>query len=92
MMSRAELEAKIWTITGRQLTGAAVDALLGLVDEYTRPAPAAPGRRVLRHQNSTDLWPVIKVLTEALLGTPDADLSYAFLPDDHPATTETRAA
>lgn len=67
MMSRAELEARIWTITGRQLTGERVDALLSLVDEYTRPAHA-PGRRVLRHQSDTDLWPAIQVLSEALLG------------------------
>ena len=90
-MSRAELEARIWTITGRQLTGAAVDALLSLVDEYTRPAPA-PGRRVLHHRSDTDLWPVIEALSEALLGAPGEDLACASRTAHDTTITETRAA
>lgn len=66
-MTRAELEARIWAITGRELTGERVDALLDLVDEYTKPARA--GRRVLRHESSTDLWPAIGALADAMLGT-----------------------
>ena len=71
-MTRDELEARVWAITGRELTGTAVDALLDLVDEYTKPARA--GRKVLRHESDTDLWPVIEVLSEALLGETGADL------------------
>lgn len=71
-MTRDDLEAGIWAITGRELTGTAVDALLDLVDEYTKPARA--GRKVLRHESDTDLWPVIEVLSEALLGETGADL------------------
>jgi hypothetical protein len=84
-VTRGELEARIWAITGRDLTGAAVDALLDVADEYT--AGVRSQRPVLRHTSPADLWPVIEVLADALLGD-----GGAHLPTDHPAITETRAA
>ena len=65
--TRAELEAGIWAISGRTLTGRQVDQLLALADTYRADAHNPPGRP-LRHTHGTDLWPVIAALADALLG------------------------
>lgn len=73
-MTRTELEAKIWAITGRQLTGESVDALLDLAEAYTAERLEHHSRNALHHTGGMDLWPVIGVLADAMLGAPDADL------------------
>jgi hypothetical protein len=64
---RAELEARIWAITGRELTGSAIDAILDVAEEYTAERQEHHRRGVLHHASGSDLHPVIGVLADALL-------------------------
>ena len=74
MMSRADLEARVWQITGRELTGTAVDAILDACEEYAADRGEHQPRLVLPRISScgSELWPVIGLLADALLGEPDA--------------------
>ncbi len=70
-MSRDDLEARIWEITGRGLTGAQVDDILAAAQAYAvvraEEVLIEQERRGLRHEHATDLYPVIAVLAEALM-------------------------
>jgi hypothetical protein len=67
-MTRAELEARIWAITGRQLTGADIDAITDACEQYAAERVQHTPRQALHHTSGTDLYPVIGALASALLG------------------------
>lgn len=76
-MDKQQLERRIWEVTGRDLTGAQIDAILDATQQYAAELPprdkrgrltAAQARpAVLHHTGGTDLHPVISVLAQALL-------------------------
>lgn len=72
-MTRENLEATVWRIGGRQLTGQAVDALVDLAEAYAAERVAAAPRRALHHTGGDDLHQLIGVLAGALLGDAPED-------------------
>ena len=62
-MTRDQLEAVIWRACGRTLATPQVDAILCAADAYAATPPGVP-----HHVSDTDLYPVIRVLAEALNG------------------------
>lgn len=74
-MTRAELEAAIWAITGRGLTGAQVDGLLNVAEQYAAERLPHQPRTVLHHAGGTDLYPLIGVLAAALRGEDGPELA-----------------
>jgi len=73
-MTVAELEARIWAITGRELTGTQVDAIVAAVQEYAADLAPKPSRRVLHHSGDVDLHPLIGALADAMLSEPTPQL------------------
>lgn len=71
-MNRDGLEARIWEIAGRDLTGTMVDDILDACEEYAADRQQHEPRMVLQRiaRNGTDLWPVIGVLADAMLNEP----------------------
>lgn len=67
-MTRAGLEAAIWAVTGRAMTGEQVDALVDVAEAYAAERAPHQCRAVLHHTGPRDLFPVIGVLADALLG------------------------
>jgi hypothetical protein len=66
-MTRDQLEAGVWAITGRQITGTTVDAICDLAEAYAAERHAAQTpRRALHHADSTDLYPIIGALADLL--------------------------
>ena len=72
-MTRPELEARVWAITGRELTGAAIDAIVDAAEEYATERHEHHGRSVLHHASGNDLWPLIGLLADAMLAEPEAE-------------------
>lgn len=72
-MTRDDLEARIWAITGRELTGAGIDAIVDAAEEYAAERQAHRSRTALRHASGDDLWPLIGLLADAMLGEPEAE-------------------
>ena len=77
-MTRAELEARLWAIAGRELKGSVIDAIVDACEEYAseqahRPAPPL----VPHHVSGTDLYPVIGRLADLLLNNIPADAESA---------------
>jgi hypothetical protein len=73
MMTRAELEGRIWAITGRDLTGTMVDAILDACEEYAADRQEHEPRMVFHRVSGTDLVPIIGLLADALLSEPEVD-------------------
>lgn len=67
-MTRGELEAKVWAITGRNLTGSQVDAIVDAAEAYTAERLPRKKSRVVVNPVGTELYPVISVLARAMLG------------------------
>lgn len=74
-MTAAELEAAVWAITGRELTGAQVDAIVDAAEQYAAERIPHQPRTVLHHVSGTDLHPLIGALADALLGAPEPGLA-----------------
>jgi hypothetical protein len=72
-MTRDELEAGLWAVTGRELTGSVIDAIVALAETYASELPAHRPRTVLHHATGTDLWPIIGALADAMLNPASAD-------------------
>jgi hypothetical protein len=68
--TRDGLEATIWGITGRTLTGAQVDAILDAAEQYAAELAPHEPRMALHHTCGTDLYPVIGLIAEALEDAP----------------------
>ena len=70
-MTRDDLEARIWEITGRALSGAQVDDIVAAAGAYAVICREEQRQQedawTLRHEHATDLYPVIAVLAEALM-------------------------
>lgn len=60
----------MWAITGRAMTGDQVDAIVDLAEAYAAERAPHQSRTALHHTSGTDLYPLIGVLAEALLGKP----------------------
>ncbi len=67
-MTRDDLEAAIWLIAGRQMTGEKVDAIVDTCEAYASERIPRTGQVALHHAAGTDLYPVIGLLAKAMLG------------------------
>ena len=81
-MTRAEIEASIWAITGRELTGAQVDRICDACDEYVSERARHDTTRILHPlvpAPPVDLYPVIGLLADLLMGesVPDSAMADA---------------
>lgn len=75
MMTRADLEARVWAITGRDLTGTMIDDILDACEEYAADRQPREPRPAVRHTTHTDLWPVIGLLADALMNDGEPELA-----------------
>jgi hypothetical protein len=66
-MTRAELEARLWVIGGRQMTGTVIDQILDACECYAAEQRPHTRRQAFHHVSGTDLYPLIGVLASALL-------------------------